>query len=149
GIGGGIDSYYEYLLKAAILFDDADFRRMWQESIAALNAHVADEQPGGLWYGVVDMDGGRRTATHFGALEAFFPAVLALGGDVARARRLEDSALSMWRQFGAEPDVYDYVARRATGPSYPLRPEIIESAAYLEHFAGDPSYRELGRRLLD
>ena len=148
-VGGGIDSYYEYLLKASLLFDDADFRRMWQESVAAMNAYVADEEPSGLWYGVVDMDSGRRTGTEFGALEAFLPAVLALGGDVARARRLEDSALAMWRQFGVEPDGYDYVARKATAPSYPLRPEIIESAVYLAHFANDSSYRALGRRFLD
>lgn len=36
-VGGGIDSYYEYLLKAAILFDDDDLRRMWRTSIAALD----------------------------------------------------------------------------------------------------------------
>lgn len=148
-VGGGIDSYYEYLLKASLLFDDADFRRMWQETVAALNAHVADEQPAGLWYGAVDMDDGRRTGTEFGALEAFLPAVLALGGDVARARRLEDSALSMWRQFGVEPDGYDYVTRKATMPPYPLRPEIIESAVYLAHYANDSSYRDLGPRFLD
>jgi ER degradation enhancer, mannosidase alpha-like 2 len=141
-VGGGIDSYYEYLLKASLLFDDADFRRMWLESVAALNAHVADEQPSGLWYGVVDMDSGQRTATEFGALEAFLPAVLALGGDVARARRLEDSALAMWRQFGVEPDGFDYVNRKATAPGYPLRPEIIESAYYL-------GYRDLGPKFLD
>ena len=28
-VGGGIDSYYEYLLKCARLFDDADCERMW------------------------------------------------------------------------------------------------------------------------
>ena len=29
-VGGGIDSYYEYLLKSWLLFGDKDFRRMWQ-----------------------------------------------------------------------------------------------------------------------
>ncbi|MBK8151364.1 MAG: glycoside hydrolase family 47 protein [Acidobacteria bacterium] len=32
-VGGAIDSYYEYLLKCAILFDDDDCRKMWEESI--------------------------------------------------------------------------------------------------------------------
>ncbi len=32
GIMGGIDSYYEYLLKASILFGDEDCAHMWQES---------------------------------------------------------------------------------------------------------------------
>ena len=40
-ISGAIDSYYEYLLKCAILFDDQDCRRMWDESIAAINKYLA------------------------------------------------------------------------------------------------------------
>src|SRR6185436_18478155 len=53
-VSGAIDSYYEYLLKAWLLFGDQDCKRMWRESKKALNAHVADETPAGLWYGEVD-----------------------------------------------------------------------------------------------
>jgi ER degradation enhancer, mannosidase alpha-like 2 len=148
-VGGGIDSYYEYLLKAWLLFGDEDFRRMWTESLAALNAHVADESPTGLWYGEVDMDTGRRTGTSFGALEAFLPAVLALAGDMDRARRLQESCFRMWTRVGIEPDGYDYRSERVTYPGYPLRPEIIESAYYLHRKTGDARYREMGRRFFD
>ena len=65
---------------------------MWAESLRALNAHLADQAPSGLWYGQVDMTTGKRTATEFGALHAFLPGVLALGGDLDRARRLQESA---------------------------------------------------------
>src|SRR3989441_4116527 len=41
-ISGAIDSYYEYLLKCAILFHDQDCRRMWNESIKAINKYLAD-----------------------------------------------------------------------------------------------------------
>ena len=34
-VSAEIDSYYEYLLKCAILFDDADCKKMWQQSIEA------------------------------------------------------------------------------------------------------------------
>ena len=44
GIMGGIDSYYEYLLKASILFGDKDCARMWQESVAAIDKYLADER---------------------------------------------------------------------------------------------------------
>src|SRR5262249_37076790 len=44
-ISGAIDSYYEYLLKCGILFDDQDCRRMWTESIAAINRYLASEVP--------------------------------------------------------------------------------------------------------
>lgn len=149
-IGGGIDSYLEYLLKGWLLFGDEDCRRMWEESVAAVNRYVADEAPSRLWYGQVDMDTGRRTGTEFGALEAFFPAVLALGGDLGRARRLEDAAFEMWTRSGLEPDSFDY---RAMTPGrdagYPLRPEIVESAYYLHALTGDPRYLDIGRRLFE
>jgi glycosyl hydrolase family 47 len=130
-VGGGIDSYYEYLLKCSILFGDRDCRSMWKTSIAAVNKYLADDTKDGLWYGEADMDTGRRTATQFGALHAFLPAVLALGGDSRRARRLETSALRMWQLHGIEPEVIDYSNMTVVHPGYPLRPEIIESAYYL------------------
>src|SRR5437588_3328555 len=40
-VGGGIDSYYEYLLKCSRLFHDRDCESMWKTSIAALNQHLA------------------------------------------------------------------------------------------------------------
>src|SRR5438067_6346176 len=79
-ISGAIDSYYEYLLKSAILFDDQDCRRMWNESIVAINKYLADElwreDEGSppereFWYGHVDMNTGKVTATTYGALDAF------------------------------------------------------------------------------
>jgi glycosyl hydrolase family 47 len=130
-VGGGIDSYYEYLLKCSILFGDRDCRSMWKTSIAAVNKYLADDTKDGLWYGEADMDTGRRTATQFGALHAFLPAVLALGGDSRRARRLETSAFRMWQLHGIEPEVIDYSNMTVVHPGYPLRPEIIESAYYL------------------
>ena len=59
---------------------------MWKASITSINQYLADESHNGLWYGHADMNTGKRTATEFGALDAFFPAVLALSGDPPRAR---------------------------------------------------------------
>src|SRR5207245_2954012 len=139
-VGGGIDSYYEYLLKGSRLFGDTACERMWRESVRALHKHLADEAPTGLWYGQADMATGKRTATEFGALHAFLPAVLALGGDLRRARRLEDSCFKMWTASGIEPEVLDYRSMRVVSPGYQLRPEIIESAYYLFHYTKDPRY---------
>src|SRR5437588_5188841 len=80
-ISGGIDSYYEYLLKCWLLFGDEDCKRMWLESVAAANKYLADDDGTQLWYCHADMTTGRRTTTTYGALDAFFPAVLALSGD--------------------------------------------------------------------
>jgi ER degradation enhancer, mannosidase alpha-like 2 len=144
-VGGGIDSYYEYLLKCSKLFGDKDCEAMWKESVRALNKYSADTRPTGFWYGQVDMVTGKRTATEFGALHAFLPAVLALGGDLGRARRLENSAYKMWNLQGIEPEVIDYKTMKITEPGYPLRPEIVESAYYLLHYTKNPEYQAMGR----
>ena len=147
-ISGAIDSYYEYLLKCSLLFRDQDCTRMWNESIVAINKYLADEQQGSeLWYGHADMNTGARRATTYGALDAFFPAVLALSGDLKRAKRLQDSSFLMWNQAGIEPEEFDYRARKITSPGYPLRPEIVESTYYLYHYTKDVKYLLLGEKL--
>ena len=143
-IGGGIDSFYEYLLKCWLLFHDRDCERMWREGISAVNRYLADDAGKGLWYGHADMNKGQRTQTTFGALEAFMPAVLALSGDVTRAKRSEQACYEMWTLHQIEPEELNYRTMKVTNPAYPLRPEIIESAYYLFHFTGDLQYRRMG-----
>jgi len=148
-ISAEIDSYYEYLLKCAILFDDADCRKMWEEGIAAINKYLADEVRGELWYGHADMTSGKRTATTSGALDAFFPAVLALSGDLDRAKRLQDSSFKMWTKHNIEPEEFDYVKQEIVEASYHLRPEIVESTYYLYRYTGDEKYLQMGAHFFE
>jgi hypothetical protein len=146
-IDGGIDSYYEYLLKCSLLFGEAECRHMWETSIPAVNKYVADEADGALWYGEADMNTGRRTGTTYSALAAFFPAVLTLSGDLDRAKRLQQSSFRMWNLHGIEPEAIDYRTMAVKAPGYHLRPEIVESTYYLFHATGDPAYQAMGRTL--
>jgi hypothetical protein len=148
-IGGGDDSYYEYLWKCWRLFGDPDCLAMWRATIPAVNRYLADDIAGRLWYGHADMTSGRRAATLYGALDAFFPGLLALSGDLDRAGRLQASSLRMWNLHGIEPEAIDYKAMRIVSPGYELRPEIVESTFYLSHFTGDPKYQAMGRTLFD
>src|SRR6266436_1683471 len=148
-ISGGIDSYYEYLWKCWLLFGDKDCRDMWEASIPAVNKYLADEIGGQLWYGHADMQTGKRTETTYGALDAFFPGLLALSGDLARARRLQGSSFKMWNLHGIEPETLDYKTMRVIAGSYHLRPEIVESTYYLYHCTGDPKYRQMGEKMFD
>jgi glycosyl hydrolase family 47 len=147
-VGGGIDSWYEYLLKSWRLFGDRDFERMWQESVGPMNRYLADDRFDGLWYGQANMATGVRTGTQFGSLEAFLPAVLALAGDTVRAARLMLSVERMWTTFGVEPEALDY-STMAIGayPGYELRPEALESAYYLYQLTGDLRYRRMGEAM--
>jgi mannosidase alpha-like ER degradation enhancer 2 len=160
-ISGAIDSYYEYLLKCWLLFGDEDCHRMWLDSISAINQYLAQpvfhdllyagagaqtKQPE-LWYGHADMNTGKRAATTYGALDAFFPAVLALSGDLSRARRLQASSFKMWSLYEIEPEELDYNSMQVVAPGYPLRPEIVESTYYLYHYTNDPQYVRKGEGL--
>ena len=143
-VSGGIDSYYEYLWKCWLLFGDKDCLEMWNASIPGVHKYLADEVRGELWYGHADMTTGKRSETTYGALDAFFPALLALSGDLPRARRLQDSSFKMWQLHGIEPEVLDYKTMHATAFTYHLRPEIVESTYYLYHYTSEPGYRQMG-----
>ena len=164
-ISGAIDSYYEYLLKCWRLFGDQECKEMWQGSERAIQKYLADSQSthgtvpankrqpasnwtrGELWYGHADMKTGVRTKTTYGALDAFFPAVLALSGDLERAKLLQESSFRMWNQNGIEPEEFDYRENKLVSPGYPLRPEIVESTYYLYQYTRDPYYLQMGEKL--
>jgi mannosidase alpha-like ER degradation enhancer 2 len=92
---------------------------------------------------------GQRTDTTYGALDAFFPALLALSGDIPRAGRLQASSFKMWSRHGIEPEVIDYKTMRIVGSTYHLRPEIVESAYYLYHYTKDGQYRKMGETMFN
>ncbi len=148
-VGSGTDSFYEYTLKASLLFGDKDMAAMWQTSIAAINAHLADDVRSGLWYGEVDLNTGKPISRLYGSLDAYFPAVLVLAGDLDRAQRLHRSDFQMWTLFGIEPELLHYPDLKVTDAAYHLRPEIIESTYYLSHATGDPLYQQMGRTFFD
>lgn len=144
-----IDSYYEYMVKGKRLFYDTDCAIMWDSSIAAINRYLLDSTATGIWYGHADMNTGKRTRTWFGALDAFFPAVLVLAGDVRRAAQLQESCVKMWNAHGIEPEQFDYTAMTSAAPRFFLNPEIFESTYYLYAETGDPYYRQMGQALFD
>ena len=159
-ISAEIDSYYEYLLKCSRLFGDAECQTMWEDSISKVHSYLADESPemtktnrtgktavGDLWYGHADMNSGKMTSTTTGALDAFFPGLLALDGDLNRARALLDSMFHMWQLNGIEPEVYNYKTGKVEYGGYPLRPEIVESTYILYQKTKDPKYLAMGETM--
>ncbi|MBK7229651.1 MAG: GH92 family glycosyl hydrolase [Ignavibacteriales bacterium] len=148
-ISGMIDSYYEYLIKAYLLFGDEDFKTMYDESIKSVNKYLLDSVETGLWYAHADMNTGVKTQTVFGALDAFMPAMLVLGDDLATAEKIQESCYKMWNHFGIEPEEINYKTFEVTAPYYILRPENIESAFYLYRKTKNPKYLEMGKTFFD
>jgi len=139
-ICAGVDSYYEYLYKAYLLFDDPELLTIWNNSMNAIQKYNAEIYDNKLWYGRVHMYTGERTSSVITLYDAFFPALLALSGNVRDAKLLQKTWNWVWDQYGLEPTSYDYKKKEVRNPVYDLNPEIIESAYYLYHFTGDTVY---------
>lgn len=148
-ISGMIDSYYEYLIKAYLLFGDEDFKTMYDESIISVNKYLLDSTETGFWYAHADMNTGEKTQTVFGALDAFMPAMLVLGDDLETAVIIQESCYKMWNHFGIEPEEINYKTYEVTAPYYILRPENIESAFYLYRKTKNPKYLYMGKEYFD
>ncbi len=148
-ISARIDSYYEYLLKGWLMFGDEELKEMWDVSIEAINKYLPHYVNDELWYCTVDMNTGSRINTYFGALDVFFPAVLALGGDIDKAKHLQESCYKMWMLHGIEPEEIDYLTMEVRYDGYVLRPENIESAYYLYHYTKDLKYLKMGKEYFD
>lgn len=131
-ICAGIDSYYEYMYKTWVLFGDE-----------AINTYLPEVKDSLLWYGRVDMHTGERTSSVITLYDAFLPAILAISGDLERAKNLQHTWEWLWDKYGLEPMIYDYSAHTPNYPVYDLNPEIIESAFYLYQITGNEKYREM------
>ena len=139
-VGAYADSYYEYLYKSWLLFHDPEVKAMWDSTIGAIQAHIAEPKGGLLWYPKVDMNTGRKVSAEVTLWDAFFPGLLALSGDLARSRRSDAAWDQVWDRHGLVPMVYDYDRNEVVNPYYQLNPEVIESAFYLWKFTGEPRY---------
>lgn len=142
-IGCCIDSYYEYLYKGWLLFHDEEIKNAWEQSIIAIQKYIAEEKDSSLWYAQVNKESGAIVNRVVTLYDAYFPALLALSGDMENAARYQDSWNSLWMKYGLEPMVYDYGTGEVMYPAYNLNPEIIESAYYLYYFTGDKKYKEM------
>lgn len=147
GIGAGVDSYFEYLVKGSILLQDPALLQMFHEYDRAIQNYTRFDD----WYLWVQMHKGTVSMPVFQSLEAFWPGLQSLIGDLESAVRTFQNYYSVWRQFGGLPEFYSipqgYTVDKREG--YPLRPELIESAMYLFRATGDHLYLQLGLDALE
>ncbi|GFU11169.1 ER degradation-enhancing alpha-mannosidase-like protein 2 [Nephila pilipes] len=145
GIGGGVDSYFEYLVKAAILFQEPKFLKMFKEYEKLISKYMKRDD----WYFWVSMNSGQVTMPTFQSLEAFWPGLLTLVGDIEQAVKTLYNYHSIWKQYGFTPEIYDVSHSHAKRENYPLRPEFIESIMYLYYATKDQHLLEIGVDILE
>ncbi|KAI9208021.1 ER degradation enhancer, mannosidase alpha-like 2 [Polychytrium aggregatum] len=147
-IGGGVDSYYEYLLKTWIAFaDENEYHEMFVEAYRAVKMHMKR----GLWNIDVMMDNGVPIHERFHSLGAFWPGLKALAGDLSEAMDELDaiSQILAYSPFLAEMTNIQTFEPAGDRHQYPLRPELIESIWMLHRATGDSELLELGFEMFD
>jgi mannosidase alpha-like ER degradation enhancer 2 len=70
-IGGGVDSFFEYLLKSALYFNDLEYLKLFHQSYSGILKYLKR----GPWYIEVDMMTGRVASPVFSSLQAFWPSL--------------------------------------------------------------------------
>uniref|UniRef100_A0A182YN33 alpha-1,2-Mannosidase n=1 Tax=Anopheles stephensi TaxID=30069 RepID=A0A182YN33_ANOST len=147
GIGAGVDSYFEYLVKGSILLEQPALMAKFLESKTSIDRYLKRED----WYVWVSMSKGQITLPVFQSLEAYWPGLLSLYGNTKEALRVLHNYQSVWRQYGFLPEFYNIPTGEAgtNRENYPLRPELIESVMYLYRATGDPFLLEVGENILE
>uniref|UniRef100_K3W8C9 alpha-1,2-Mannosidase n=1 Tax=Globisporangium ultimum (strain ATCC 200006 / CBS 805.95 / DAOM BR144) TaxID=431595 RepID=K3W8C9_GLOUD len=148
-IGAGLDSYFEYLLKYHLISGDTMWLEMFNMSYTAVETHINHDD----LHIEVDMNYGRQhvRSRRVSALQAFWPGLQVLAGDVSSAIRSHDKLFSLWDKFGAMPELFDLAGSGSViswARSSPLRPELIESTYHLYQATRDHKYLKIGRKLL-
>ncbi|KAG7248778.1 hypothetical protein CRUP_000059, partial [Coryphaenoides rupestris] len=133
-----MDSFYEYLLKSYILFGEKEDYRMFQAAYDSIQSHMrrgresCNEGEGDPpLYVNVNMFSGQIMNTWIDSLQAFFPGLQVLSGDVENAICLHAFYYAIWRRFGALPERYNWQQQAPDVLFYPLRPEMVESTYLL------------------
>ncbi|GBG76786.1 hypothetical protein CBR_g23002 [Chara braunii] len=146
GIGTSIDSFYEYLLKAHLLLGDDEYLHMFNQAYKAAMRFLHQDP----WYVEVNMNSALLVWPLFNSLQAFWPGLQVLVGDLEPAVRTHKAFYGVWRKFGFTPEGYN-LGRGAVQPgqrSYPLRPELAESTYWLYRATNDQLYLHVGRDMV-
>jgi mannosidase alpha-like ER degradation enhancer 2 len=153
GIGAGVDSFYEYLLKSYLAFGDRIYLDMFAESYAAAQAHLALSSSinGVEWLVTVHMATGRLMNHYISSLAAFWPGMQALTGQISDGLALHSNWTKAWDQFGWLPESFSLNLQHShpTMANYPLRPELIESTYLLHATTGKDDLLHSAVRVLE
>jgi ER degradation enhancer, mannosidase alpha-like 1 len=146
-VGAGIDSFFEYLLKAHILFGDDEYYDMFEDAYSAIMTYVAD--PSGYLYKNVDMASAQLMSHWIDSLSAFWPGLQVLYGDLEMAIKSHLTYYNLWKKYRGMPERYNYVQDDIDIGFYPIRPEFAESTYFLYRATRDPFYLEVGEMILE
>ncbi|XP_033219638.1 ER degradation-enhancing alpha-mannosidase-like protein 3 isoform X2 [Belonocnema kinseyi] len=144
GVGAGIDSYYEYCLKAYILLGDEKYLGRFNRHYEAVMKYVSQ----GPMLLDVHMHRPNTNAKNFmDALLAFWPGLQVLKGDIKPAVETHEMLYQVMQRHNFIPEAFTTDFQVHWG-HHPLRPEFLESTYFLYKATGDHYYLGVGRKVL-
>ncbi|KAI8814125.1 ER degradation-enhancing alpha-mannosidase-like 2 precursor [Cladochytrium replicatum] len=159
-IGGGSDSFYEYLIKSYVLAPtEHEYHEMFVPTYAAIRTHLrlrgmhpltASPNPWHVDAHVQTAVPVRLEASHLGA---FFASVKVLAGDVDEAVDDINAYVGLMKHAIFVPEAVDVGGgslRWVKGKQgYFLRPEFVESLMYVYEATKDPGAIEVGFEMIE
>jgi len=155
GVGAGVDSFYEYLLKSYIVFGNSDDLNKFNSLYRSVQEHMrigrefCNNGTGSVpLYVNVNMDNGEIVNTWIDALQASFSGVQVLRGDIEEAICSHAIYYAIWQRYGVLPERFNWQMKAPEVLFYPLRPEFAESTYLLYQATKHPFYLHVGSDIL-
>ncbi|GMT05600.1 hypothetical protein PENTCL1PPCAC_27774 [Pristionchus entomophagus] len=145
GIGAGIDSYYEYCLKAYILLGDNAYLERFNRHYDAVMRYV---NKGPLFFDVQMHRPTIATRSFMDSLLAFWPGLQVLKGDISEAVQMHEMLFQVVQKHKFLPEAFTHDLQ-VHWAEHPLRPEFIESTYFLYRATRDPHYLEVAKTVMD
>nr|XP_022908380.1 ER degradation-enhancing alpha-mannosidase-like protein 3 [Onthophagus taurus] len=144
GVGAGIDSYYEYCLKAYILLGDDRYLNRFNRHYNAVMKYISQ---GPMLLDVHMHRPHTNSRNYMDALLAFWPGLQVLKGDIKPAVETHEMLYQVMQRHKFIPEAFTTDFQVHWG-NHPLRPEFLESTYFLYTATNDPYYLEVGRNVL-
>ncbi|KAK4471518.1 hypothetical protein MN116_004939 [Schistosoma mekongi] len=156
GLGAGQDSFFEYIQKAYILFEDSQLGQMFHEALDSIRFHLRTGRSQCLTgsgsppiYWNVDMYSGTKVNHWIDTLQSAWSGVLVLHGDLNEAVCHHAIHYFIWKIYGLPPERYNVMIEKPELHFYPLRPEFAESTYFLYRATKHPFYLHVGKDIIN
>ncbi|CAK1555009.1 unnamed protein product [Leptosia nina] len=144
GVGAGIDSYYEYCLKAYILLGDEKYLARFNRHYNAVMKYISR---GPIMLAVHMHRPHLQSRNFMDALLAFWPGLQVLLGDVRPAVETHEMLYQVMQRHTFIPEAFTSDFQVHWG-QHPLRPEFLESTYFLHRATDDDHYLQVGKTVL-
>lgn len=144
-VGPPTDSYFEYLWDSWVLTGDKRLRDAYRTCTAGILAHLADRTTGDLWFANVDFETGERLNLRQSELSAFYPGLLAEGGEHGAGMAAMRGWVKAQERWPVLPEAFDPSDWSIRAKSNALRPELADAAFTLWLHDQDEQWRHVAR----